>query len=148
MDLDKATEATEELINYLIELRIIIQNNLNLNVSFDVSMEKLWFYIYQTVELIEDNFYYTQFHHEKIEVFWLKINFPVLFKCYNDIHSFKKFIWDSQSEEEDPIIFPEIKIHPKEVKDWISSQPMTEQEKKLFSKYGLILKTNEQRKLF
>ena len=139
MDLDKATKATEELINYLVELEPIIQNNLN----FDVSMEKLWFYIYQTVERIEDNFYHNHSHHPKsLSLFWLKINFPVLYKCNSDIHSFKKLIRDSQSEEEDPIIFPEIKINLKEVKDWISSQPMTDQEKFLFSKYRSILKTD------
>ena len=42
----------------------------------------------------------------------------------------------------------ELRINLKEFKDWISSQPMTKQEKLLFSKYGLILKTDEQRKLF
>ena len=56
-------------------------------------------------------------------------------------------IWESQSED-DSVIFPEIKTNLKEVKDWISSQPMTEQEKLLLSKYGIILKTDEQRKLF
>lgn len=137
MDLDKATEATEELINYLFELRIVIQNNLN----FDVAMEKLWYYIFQTVELIEDSFHHNQ------SLFWLKINFPVLYKCNSDIYSFKRMIWKSQSED-DSVILPEIKINLEEVKDWISSQPMTEQEKLLFSKYGLILKTDEQRKLF
>ncbi len=137
MDLDKATEATEELINYLFELRIIIQNNLN----FDVAMEKLWYYIFQTVEFIEDSFQRDQ------SLFWLKINFPVLYKCNSDIHSFKRMIWESQSED-DSVIFPEIKINLKEVKDWISSQPMTEQEKLLLSKYGIFLKTDEQRKLF
>jgi len=137
MNLDTAIKATEDLIDYLAKsIKVIKENRLD-----DVEQQKLLFYFEQTIFYIEECF------RKEPSLFFLKYTFPVLYQCSVDIYRFKRNIWDQQREagEKDHNIWPEektdIEFTLKEVKDWIQIQPMTEEEKEMFLKYRLILKT-------